>query len=65
MTSPNKRSRLTKDGTKIIHYSVYRGGMGGHTKGQEAVVNDPKPARNAPCPCGSLAKFKRCCGKPE
>jgi uncharacterized protein YecA (UPF0149 family) len=21
------------------------------------------PARNAPCPCGSGKKFKRCCGK--
>lgn len=21
------------------------------------------PARNAPCPCGSGLKFKRCCGK--
>ena len=22
------------------------------------------PPRNAPCPCGSGAKFKRCCGNP-
>jgi SEC-C motif-containing protein len=22
-----------------------------------------KPGRNAPCPCGSGLKFKRCCGK--
>lgn len=25
----------------------------------------PKIARNAPCPCGSNRKFKRCCGMKE
>ncbi len=24
----------------------------------------PPPGRNAPCPCGSGLKFKRCCGRP-
>jgi hypothetical protein len=24
--------------------------------------DEPKPARNQPCPCGSGRKFKRCCG---
>jgi hypothetical protein len=24
-----------------------------------------KPGRNAPCPCGSGKKFKRCCGRDE
>jgi uncharacterized protein YecA (UPF0149 family) len=23
----------------------------------------PKPERNAPCPCGSGKKYKKCCGK--
>jgi hypothetical protein len=23
----------------------------------------PRPGRNAPCPCGSGKKFKRCCGR--
>jgi len=23
----------------------------------------PKPGRNAPCPCRSGLKYKRCCGK--
>ena len=23
----------------------------------------PKVSRNAPCPCGSNKKFKKCCGK--
>ncbi|MEH6823203.1 MAG: YchJ family metal-binding protein [Motiliproteus sp.] len=26
-------------------------------------VRTLKPERNAPCPCGSTLKFKRCCGK--
>lgn len=27
-------------------------------------MNEPTPiARNEPCPCGSGAKYKRCCGK--
>ncbi len=26
-------------------------------------ANQPPPGRNAPCPCGSGEKFKRCCGK--
>jgi hypothetical protein len=33
---------------------------------EPAVQNEPNPPqtpRNAPCPCGSGAKYKRCCGK--
>ncbi len=26
-------------------------------------VRDEKPGRNAPCPCGSGKKYKRCCGQ--
>lgn len=29
----------------------------------EVTVKSFKPERNAPCPCGSGAKFKRCCGR--
>lgn len=25
-------------------------------------LDGPRPARNAPCPCGSGVKFKKCCG---
>ena len=28
---------------------------------QETVVNGPKIGRNAPCPCGSGKKYKKCC----
>jgi uncharacterized protein YecA (UPF0149 family) len=31
---------------------------------QKAVrTSQPTVARNAPCPCGSGEKYKRCCGK--
>ena len=29
------------------------------------VEHSPKPARNAPCPCGSGKKYKKCHGRPE
>ena len=29
---------------------------------QQAMGNTPKVGRNAPCPCGSGKKYKRCCG---
>ena len=30
----------------------------------EATVRTVKVGRNAPCPCGSGKKFKKCCGSP-
>lgn len=29
------------------------------------VKADEKPERNAPCPCGSGKKYKKCCGKAD
>jgi SEC-C motif-containing protein len=35
----------------------------GHTVPGKPVVRDtPKVGRNAPCPCGSGKKYKKCCG---
>ena len=31
--------------------------------GRERLTIVGKPARNAPCPCGSGRKYKNCCGK--
>ena len=28
------------------------------------IVSAPRPGRNAPCPCGSGKKYKKCCGAP-
>ena len=30
----------------------------------QTVVTGPKVGRNAPCPCGSGKKYKKCCGRP-
>ena len=32
-------------------------------KNRPTVIKKGGVARNAPCPCGSGKKFKRCCGK--
>ena len=29
---------------------------------EPALAEEPQPPRNAPCPCGSGIKYKRCCG---
>ncbi|HUT61335.1 MAG TPA: SEC-C metal-binding domain-containing protein [Phycisphaerae bacterium] len=33
------------------------------TKKVEPIKAGPKPDRNAPCPCGSGRKYKKCCGR--
>ncbi len=36
----------------------------GHVHGQDPYVREtPKVGRNEPCPCGSGAKYKKCCGR--
>jgi hypothetical protein len=37
----------------------------GHARGaaRPIVREEPKVGRNAPCPCGSGRKYKKCCGK--
>ena len=35
---------------------------GGAPKAKTVVRSQPKVGRNAPCPCGSGKKYKRCCG---
>ena len=32
------------------------------TEKVEPIKGGPAPARNAPCPCGSGKKYKKCCG---
>jgi uncharacterized protein YecA (UPF0149 family) len=34
-----------------------------HTRLEPLVRLSPKVGRNDDCPCGSLKKFKKCCGK--
>jgi SEC-C motif-containing protein len=42
---------------------VYSGQANG--PGKTVRHEKPKPGRNAPCPCGSGKKFKKCCGAAE
>lgn len=41
---------------------VRRDGQWLYVGGDIAETPAPRPGRNAPCPCGSGRKFKRCCG---
>jgi len=34
-------------------------------RGDDQLPSAKTPPRNAPCPCGSTLKFKRCCGRPR
>ena len=52
LTAPDSRSELLDAGT-IPALKNYTEGL---------VFNAPKPSRNAPCPCGSGKKYKRCHG---
>ena len=36
--------------------------MPNHKQTQKPMQKQKKPARNAPCPCGSGRKYKKCCG---
>jgi len=42
---------------------VFSGGGESATKKKPAIRSDKKVGRNAPCPCGSGKKYKKCCGK--
>jgi preprotein translocase subunit SecA len=42
---------------------VFSGGDGAVAKKKPATRSDKKVGRNAPCPCGSGKKYKKCCGK--
>jgi SWIM/SEC-C metal-binding protein len=35
----------------------------GHSPNSPTTIATPKIGRNAPCPCGSGLKYKKCCGK--
>ncbi len=37
--------------------------LGGGTPRPAPVARGAAPGRNDPCPCGSGAKFKKCCGR--
>lgn len=50
-------------GTLEENSSFSRIGQHWYYREGDTRVRTLKPERNAPCPCGSALKFKRCCGK--
>jgi preprotein translocase subunit SecA len=40
----------------------YAGGDESSDSKKQPVKKEPKIGRNAPCPCGSGKKYKKCCG---
>jgi len=42
---------------------IFSGGEGEKPKKKPAKRSEKKVGRNAPCPCGSGKKFKKCCGR--
>ncbi|MFC1868389.1 YchJ family protein [Thermodesulfobacteriota bacterium] len=64
-------ARFRKKDKKIEHHELARFGKidgrwyfieGNTPKSKPAVRQSPKIGRNAPCPCGSGKKYKKCCG---
>lgn len=53
----HERSRFEKDDDRWYYVD------GTMIKPEPVVRTVPKVGRNDPCPCGSGAKFKKCCGK--
>ncbi len=51
----HERSRFVRDGLQWLYVD---GQLNPPVRGQQNI----KVSRNAPCPCGSGKKFKRCCG---
>lgn len=50
--------------TRELGLDLFRACTGGGIRRAQPVCVGPKIGRNAPCPCGSDRKYKRCCGKP-
>lgn len=48
-----------------LHYRDPLANLNAVLKGKTANAStvSGKPAKNAPCPCGSGRKYKNCCGK--
>jgi hypothetical protein len=58
MDSTTKRSVIEEQSTK--HFAAMLSG----TNNAQAAKATRNPPRNAPCPCQSGMKYKKCCGKP-
>lgn len=60
IAEPEKMDDLKKPKEQNLVFS----GSGEFSENRDPVTRDPKKVgRNAPCPCGSGKKYKKCCGK--
>ena len=57
------QSEQTEQGKQVFEYFEYEKGTPWFTdeKGTPYKRTQPKINRNAPCPCGSGKKYKKCC----
>jgi hypothetical protein len=53
---------LKVDETQVTQFAVESSDMPEVSEASEAPASSGEIARNAPCPCGSGNKYKRCCG---
>lgn len=65
--TPTQREELSKQipasvGWIYKFWAPYRRAVTEHTTAKTSGQESPKQSRNAPCPCGSGRKFKKCCG---
>lgn len=56
--------QMIKEGIDPLNKQERRGWIRTHRKEVRTAIGLKKPdvGRNAPCPCGSGKKFKKCCG---
>ena len=51
-----------KDGIQVLHEKSSFIQEDGEWKYKDGILYNSKVERNAPCPCGSGKKYKKCCG---
>jgi uncharacterized protein len=60
--APGMRAKLLAEAPDLIPVCVFGVRAFWRERDSLPVRASPKPGRNAPCPCGSGRKYKRCCG---
>ncbi len=66
MTSSKNTAQLEKNDSQAPHAHVHGPNCNhdhDHSSLKPITRVAPKVGRNDPCPCGSLKKFKKCCGQ--
>lgn len=56
-------SRLKTESVRALQVVKFKTELTNIDEPKDMPKRDKKPSRNSPCPCGSGAKYKECCGK--